>query len=114
MIYNYPLVTVGDWFQDLPPIPKFADAEVPQWGFCICGTQGYGGFIVYLLTTTNKKNPRTSLVVQWLRLCPPNAGGLGSFPGRETRSHMLQLRVCMPQLKIPDATVQIEDSRCCN
>ena len=51
-------------------------------------------------------------MVQWLRLHPPNAGG--SIPGRETRSHMLQLRLCMPQLKIPDATVQTEDSRCCN
>ena len=26
----------------------------------------------------------TSLVVQWLRLCAPNAGGTGSIPGRET------------------------------
>ena len=31
----------------------------------------------------------TSLVVQWLRLHAPNAGGLGSIPGRGTRSHML-------------------------
>ena len=38
----------------------------------------------------------TSLVVQWLRLCAPNAGGLGSIPGWGTRSHM--------QLKIPHAT----------
>ena len=30
----------------------------------------------------------TSLVVQWLRLCAPNAGGLGSISGRGTRSHM--------------------------
>ena len=34
-----------------------------------------------------------SLVVQWLRLCTPNAGGLGSIPGWETRPHMLQLRI---------------------
>ena len=34
----------------------------------------------------------TSLVVQWLRLFTPNAGGLGLIPGQETRSHMLQLR----------------------
>ena len=34
----------------------------------------------------------TSLVVQWLRLCAPNAGGLGLIPGQRTRSHMLQLR----------------------
>ena len=37
----------------------------------------------------------TSLVVQWVRLCAPNEGGLGSIPGRGTRSHMPQLRVCM-------------------
>ena len=30
-----------------------------------------------------------SLVVQWLRLHVPNAGGLGSIPGQEARSHML-------------------------
>ena len=34
----------------------------------------------------------TSLVVLWLRLRSPNAGGSGSVPGRETRS-------CMPQLE---------------
>ena len=35
----------------------------------------------------------TSLVVQWLELCAPNAEGLGLIPGQGTRSHMLQLRV---------------------
>ena len=34
----------------------------------------------------------TSLVVQWLRLHAPNAGGPGSIPGQGTRSHMPQLR----------------------
>ena len=29
------------------------------------------------------KHGRTSLVVQWPRLCAPNAGALGSIPGRE-------------------------------
>ena len=40
------------------------------------------------------KNPPagTSLVVQWLRPCAPNAGGPGSIPGQGTRSHVLQLR----------------------
>ena len=33
---------------------------------------------------------RASLVVQWLRLCAPKAGGLGSIPGQGTRSHMRQ------------------------
>ena len=27
-------------------------------------------------------------MVQWLRLCAPNAVGLGSIPGQGTRSHM--------------------------
>ena len=42
-----------------------------------------------------------SLVVQWLRLCNPNAGNPGSIPGQGTRSHMVKLRVCRLQLKIP-------------
>ncbi|TEA32400.1 hypothetical protein DBR06_SOUSAS4710025, partial [Sousa chinensis] len=48
-----------------------------------------------------------SLVVQWLRLHTPNAGGPGSIPGRRTRSHMLQLRVHMPQVKIPHTATKI-------
>ena len=43
----------------------------------------------------------TSLVVHWLRHCTPNAGGPGSIPGQGTRFHVLQLRVHMPELKIP-------------
>ena len=39
----------------------------------------------------------TSLMVQWLRLHVPNAGGLGSIPEQGTRSHMPQLRVQMLQ-----------------
>ena len=30
----------------------------------------------------------TSLVAQWIRLCAPNAGCLGSIPGQGIRSHM--------------------------
>ena len=55
-------------------------------------------------------NPGTSVVVQWLRLCTPNAGGPSSIAGQGTRSHMLQLRVCMLQLKIPHAATK--DSAC--
>ena len=49
------------------------------------------------------KNPGagTSLVVRWLRLRSPNAGGQGLIPSQGTRSHMPQLTVCMSQLKIP-------------
>ena len=36
--------------------------------------------------------PRTSLVVQWLKLHAPNAGGSGSIPGQGTGSHVPQLR----------------------
>ena len=49
----------------------------------------------------NLRSPGTSLVVQWLRLHTPNAGGQGSIPGQGTRSHMLQLRAHMPQPKNP-------------
>ena len=41
----------------------------------------------------------TSPAVQWLRLHAPNAGGLSSIPGQETRSHMLELRVHILQLR---------------
>ena len=43
--------------------------------------------------------PGPSLVVQCLRLCAPNAGGLVLSPGQGTRSRMPQLRVRMLQLK---------------
>ena len=38
-------------------------------------------------------------MVQWLRLCAPNAGGLGSSPGQGARSHMQQLRHSAAKLK---------------
>ena len=53
----------------------------------------------------------TSLVVQWLRLHTPKAGGLGSVPGLGTRSYMPQRRVHMPQLKIPRATTKTPSSQ---
>ena len=36
-----------------------------------------------------KEKLRTSLVVQWLGLQAPKAGGLGSVPGQGTCSYML-------------------------
>ena len=41
------------------------------------------------------------LWAQWPGLHIPNAGGPGSILSQGTRAHMLQLRVCMLQLKIP-------------
>ena len=67
-----------------------------------------------ILPTSLKSHPGTSLVVQWLRLRAPNAGGPGSIPGQGTRSHM-------PQLKIPHAAtkkrfcmLQLKDPTCRN
>ncbi|TEA35983.1 hypothetical protein DBR06_SOUSAS810106, partial [Sousa chinensis] len=53
-----------------------------------------------------------SLVVQWLRLHAPNAGGPGSMPGQGTRTHMPQPRTCIPQLKILHATCSTQDPVC--
>ena len=48
-----------------------------------------------------------SLLVQWLRLCTPSAGGPGSIPCLGTTSHT-------PQLKILHAAMKIEDLACGN
>jgi len=63
----------------------------------------------------------TSLVIQWLRLYDPSAGGPGSILGQGTGSHMLLLRVLMPQLEvdmpqlqIPQAATKIKDPTCLN
>ena len=50
-------------------------------------------------------------MVQWIRLSDPNAGGLGSIPGRRTRLHMPQPRVHLPQLKIPCAVTKSSHNR---
>ena len=52
-----------------------------------------------------------SLVAQWLRLRAPNARGPSSIPYQGARSHVLQLRVCMPQLKIPCAATKTQHSQ---
>ena len=43
---------------------------------------------------------RTSLVVQWLRLCAPNAAGPGSIPGQGTKPHLPQLKILQAETKI--------------
>ena len=45
------------------------------------------------------ENAGTSLEVQWLILCAPNAEGLGPIPSQRTRSRRPHLRVHMLQLK---------------
>ena len=49
----------------------------------------------------SKSRIETSLVIQWLMFCPPNAEGLGWIPGQKTRSHMLQLKI-LNAMKIKD------------
>ena len=53
----------------------------------------------------------TSLVVQWLRFRTPNAVVCGLVSDQGARSHMLQLRVCMPELKILHATTMTRCSQ---
>ena len=48
-------------------------------------------------------------MVQRLRLCASNARSSDSIPSQGTRCHMSQLRVDMPQLKIPSAAMKTED-----
>ena len=59
----------------------------------------------FLFSVTENYNTGISLVVQWLRLQGPTAGGPGSIPGQGTRPQMLQL-------KIPRATTETEDPNC--
>ena len=49
----------------------------------------------------------TSMVVQWLRLGPPNVGSWGLIPGQGTRSRMPQLRACVTQPTILRAATKI-------
>ena len=43
------------------------------------------------IRNSNLSYMNTFLVIQWLRICAPNAGVAGSIPSQGTRSHMLQL-----------------------
>ena len=54
----------------------------------------------------------TSLVVQWLGIYTPNAGGPGSIPGQGTRSHMPQLKkILHTTRKILGATTKTQLSQ---
>ena len=50
-------------------------------------------------------------MVPCLSLHAPNAEGPGSIPGQGTRSHMLHLSGCVPQLKISHATAKTQWSQ---
>ena len=63
----------------------------------------------YYLGAVKNAKSGTSLVIQWLTL-HPQCRGPSLIPGRGTRSHMPQLRVCMLKLKIPHAAMKIQNN----
>ena len=60
-----------------------------SWGRCL--------FVDFWSDLESGGKMGTSLVVQWLRLRAPNAGGTSSILAQRTRFHMPQLRVRMLQ-----------------
>ena len=73
----------------------------------LCSHPNQSGTEGLSLLLNRKLQTGISLVVRWLRLQGPNAGGPGSIPGQGTRPHVLQL-------KTPQATVETDDPKCHN
>ena len=65
---------------DLTHYPQFQQEFVRSQVLC----QGRGKYL-HPTNTKKIKNKRTSLVVQWLRLCASGAGGMGLIPGWGTK-----------------------------
>ena len=53
-------------------------------------------------------------MVQWLRLLAPKAGGMGSFPGQRTRSHMPHTNFAGYHQKNMYAAMKIKEPSCCS
>ena len=72
----------------------------------VCVDFSFTSFKIFFIVCVSLIKPwkGTSLLVQWLRFCTPNTGGLGSIPGQKTRSYR-------PQLKISHATAKIRCSQ---
>ena len=82
-----------------------------SWSNCLPAEVSIGIFMWNpILKNCCLKEPSlgTLMVVQWLRLNAPSAGGLGFLPGQGTRSHMPQLRVHRPGINIPHAATKIK------
>ena len=119
MVKNLPAVR-ETWLGSIPGLERFPGGghgnplqysclENPMdkgaWRAPVCGVANSQTQLKRLSIHTHilqlKEQKRgDSLVVQWLRLCAPNARDPSLIPGQGTRSHMLQPRVPMPQLKI--------------
>ena len=56
-----------------------------------CQGEGHNYQLILHLGKLRMYIVSTSVVVQWLRLCAPNAKGPGSIPGQGTRFHMPQM-----------------------
>ena len=65
-------------------------------------------FNLYKSNTSTNENyaEGNSLVVEWLRLRAPNAGGLSSIPAQGIRSHTLQLKILHTGAKILSAATK--------
>ena len=50
----------------------------------------------------------TSLVFKWLRLCAPDAGGMGVIPSQGTGSYMLQLKIPSAETKTPHCQINLK------
>ena len=95
---------------------KLRDVSVfrigPRMGRFRIGRQDFAESRNLVIRFMSRTHIGTGLVVQWLRFCTPNTGGLGLIPGQGTRSHMPQLRVLMLQLKTKTKTKK--DPECCH
>ena len=80
------------------------DLESKDLYFVFCLSLHLSMFIAISSQTT-----ATSLDVPWLGLSIREARGSGSIPSRGTGSQVPQQRVCMPQLKILRATMNVKD-----
>ena len=83
----------------IPPLTPSPDFLSHKWGGLpstlgmapleiVVTSTSTTSLVIRVTTASRKETLGTSLVVQWLRLRAPNAGGPGSIPGQETRSHM--------------------------
>ena len=64
-------------------------------------------FIKFLLQSVGGG---TSLAIQWLRLCTPNAGGTGLIPG-QGRSHILHGVPPAPKVEVGGLEIECTDTR---
>ena len=117
---NKSLPWVGDWgIGGLPTLLSRGCGTPPCWGlmapllrasrFPVFPTTPDARFLhlalVWPVSRGRQVNSKmwcqgTSVEVQWLRLCSPNAGAPGLIPDQGTRSRMLQLKILHATTKI--------------